>query len=231
MTDRQEYSPNTFFGKYERLIRDQLGKQLNGFSKLLSDIGMQCMTKLMNIEPTETGLTVKDLLQCDSKKRRQTLSAILYDDALWRLEAAYLMVSIGLLNVAYANLRTSLETLINAFIIERVDSEARKFLESGKVNQKLIEKYITPEYDQLLKQMKQKFSDWGVHTKFESVQLTSLFGPGRFNRIVAEAPKVSRELKLPDGFTDAAKICIQQGGNVGILFMFLSSVGVASQGM
>jgi len=228
MPNRQEYSLDTFFGKYESLIREQVGKQLDGFNKLLHDIGNDCLVKLMNVPAGGKVLTVEDLLQGDSKLRRQTVSAILYDDALWRLEAAYLMLSIGLLNIAYANLRESLEALIKAFIVERVDTEAINFLKGKDIDQKLIENYINQEYNRLLKDMKKAFSNWGVHTKFESVQLTSLFGPGRFDKIVAEVPKVNRPLKLRDGFVDAASRCINQAGNLGILFVWLMKMPITS---
>lgn len=228
MTSRQEYSPETFFGKYESLIREQIGDQLDDFNKLLHDIGNRCMVRLMNIRSSDKVLTVEELLHSDSIQRGKTVSAILYDDALWRLEAAYLMISIGLLNIAYANLRESSEALIVAFIVERVDAQAIKFLKGEKVDQTLIKNYISPDYNQLLKEMKEAFSNWGVHTKFESVQLTSLFGPGRFNRIVAGVPKVNRPLKLPDGFVDAASRCIKQGGNLGVLFVWLMNLPVTS---
>jgi hypothetical protein len=222
---RQEYSTETFFGKYESLIREQIGDQLDYLDKRLHEIGNRCVIRLMNIKASKV-VTVEELLHCDSIQRRKTLSAILYDDALWRFEAAYLMVSIGLLNIAYANLRESLEALIKAFIVERVDAEAMNFLENRDVDQRLIENYINPNYNQWLKDMKEAFSNWGVHTKFEAVQLTSLFGPGRFNRIVAEATKVNRPLKLPDGFVDAASRCLEHGSKLSILFSWLMSLPV-----
>ena len=225
---RQEYSTETFFGKYESLIGEQVGKELDGFDRLLHDIGNDCLVKLFNLEYKEEGLTTDDLLQGDAQQRCKILSAILYDDALWRLEAAYLMICIGLLNVAYANLRESLEALITAFIVERVDAQAIKFLKGEKVDQRLIAKYINPDYNRWLKDMKKAFSNWGVHTKFESVQLTSLFGPGRFDKIVAEVPKVNRPLKLRDGFVDAASRCIKQGGDLSILFGWLMNIPVRS---
>ncbi len=217
----QEYSADTFFGKYESLVREQIGQQLDDFNKLLRDIGHECSAKLMNMPSSDKVVTANDLLAGGSAERRQIVSTLIYDDALWRFEAAHLMISIGLLNIAYANLRESLEALINAFIVERVDEEAIKFLKGDKVNQKLIAKYINKDYNQWLKNMKGAFSNWGVHTKFESVQLTSLFGPARFDKIVAGVPKVNRPLKLRDGFVDAASKCIDQAGNLGILFIWL----------
>jgi hypothetical protein len=228
MISRQEFSEDTFFGKYESLIREQLGKQLDDLAKQLRDISSECNIRLMNIPASEKGITVNDLLQGNSSYRRQIVAAMLYNDALWRLEAAYLMLSIGLINIAYANLRESLETLIKAFIVERVDTEAITFLKGEEVNQKLIENYINHDYNNRLKAMKKAFSNWGVHTRFESVQLTSLFGPSRFDKMVSESPKINRVLKLPDGFVDVASACIERAGYLGLLFSWLMSKSVPS---
>jgi len=226
---RQEYSTETFFGKYESLIRGQLNDRLDGLNRLLRNIGGDCETRLLNLEYSEKGLTTEDLLQGDAQQRCKILAAILYDHALWELEAAYLMICIGLLNIAYANLRGSLEALVTAFIVERVDAEAVKFLKGEKVDPRIIAKYINPNYNRLLRDMKKAFSELGVHTKFESVQLTSLFGPGRFDKIVAELPKVNRPLKLRDGFVDVASRCIKHGEDLSILFVWLMKMPVAKR--
>jgi len=228
MTNRQEYSLQTFLGKYEILIREQLGKQLDDLYKQLHNIGKKCNIKLMNIPPSEKGITVNDLLQGSSEYRRQTVAAMLYNDALWRLEAAYLMLSIGLINIAYANLRESKEALVIAFIVQRVDTEAINFLEGKEVDKKLIANYINSDYNKRLKDMGDAFGKWGVHTNFESVQLTSLFGPSRFDKMVTESTKINKVLKLPDGFVDVASTCIERAGYLGLLFSWLMSKSVAS---
>ena len=93
----QEYNPNTFFGRYEQLIRKEIGGELDNFKKLLHQASMDCMVKLMNIKSSEKGLTVDDLLGCSSEQRCSTISAILCREALSRLESTYLMISVGLL--------------------------------------------------------------------------------------------------------------------------------------
>ena len=177
MTTRQEYSADTFFGRYESLVRGEVGDKLDDLYKLLRGISNECQLKIFNLPIGKERLTVNELLRADGQLRRRVLSALLYDDALWRIEAAYLMLCIGLLAIAYANLRTSKEALVTAFIVERVDSEAIAFLKHKDVNQKLIKNLIRPEYNGWLLDMQKAFSDWGIHTRFKSLQLTNLYGP------------------------------------------------------
>ena len=221
MSSSQEYNPEAFWGKYEQLIRDVIGSELDNLKKLLRRINMDCLTKLSNIESGPGGLTVQDLLDCSSEERCQILSAILYDEALWRLEAAYLMISAGLLNIAYANIRESREALVKAFITHRIDSEAKKFLEGKEVDPTKIEAFLPPNINQQLMGVQKICSIWGTHTYLQSVQLTTIFGPGRFQRVVAEVPKVNRKIELRDGFADTACRCIKLAKDLGILFIFL----------
>jgi hypothetical protein len=232
MESKCMFSTDGFFGKYEQTIRGEISKELDEFKHLISQIENRCTIRIMNINfnrPDKgTPITVEDLRNCDKNFRCKTLAALLYNDALWRLEAAHLMMCIGLLNVAYANLRTSLEALLTAFIVERRDEEAQRFLKNEKVNPKLAEGLINPKYNEALKAMKDAYGVWGVHTYFESLQFSSLFGANRFDKYVTESTKIQRKLQLPEGFTDAAKRCIQQGGQVGILFSWLESIPVKS---
>lgn len=230
MADKQMFSTENYFGKYELIVRGEIGKELDDFKHLISQIENKCTVRIMNIDFNRPNrgspISVEDLVSCDSDFRCKTLAALLFNDALWRLEAAHLMMCIGLLNVAYANLRTSLEALLTAFIVERCDEEALRFLRNEKVNPKLAERLINPEYNNVLKAMKDAYGVWGVHTYFESLQLSSLFGASRFDKYVTESTKIQKSLQLPEGFLDAAKRCIQQGGQVGILFSWLESIPV-----
>jgi hypothetical protein len=226
MTSKQIYSADSFYGRFESVVRERLGNELDDLNKLLTDIGNKCLTKLFDLRDDDKRLTAEKLLQGDSRQRCQVLAAILYDDALWRLEAAYLMISLGLLNIAYTNLRASFEELLRAFVVERLDSEATRFLKNQSVDPVRIERLIPPDYNDLIKKTRDAFDDKGVHTSFGSVQMTSIIGPRRSDRIVAEVTKVNRPLVLPDGFVEAASICIKQGGNVGLSFLQLISMPV-----
>jgi len=229
---KQIFSTEGFFGKYESKVREVSGKELDSLKELIHKIENRCTIRVMNIQfhnPTKySPITVESLKSCKSDSRRKILSALLYNDALWRLEAAYLMMCIGVLNVAYANLRTSLEALLSAYIVERCDNEALSLLGNGRVNQKLAEDFITnSEYSDLLRAMKKAFSDWGVHTNFQSLQISSLFGANRFEKFVAESKlKVKKEPQLFQGSIDAIGICIKHGTQVGILFSWLESIPV-----
>jgi hypothetical protein len=235
MESKQMFSTENYFGKYELVVRGEIGKELDDLKHLISQIENRCTIRIMNIDfhrPDKgSPITVESLKGYNSDSRCKILAALLYNDALWRLEAAHLMMCIGLLNVAYANLRTSLEALLTAFIVERCDEEALRFLKNEKVNLKLAEKLINPlnpQYNNVLKAMKKAYSDWGVHTFFKSLQLTSLFGASRFDKYVAESTKIQKSLQLPEGFIDAVKVSIQQGGQVGLLFSWLESIPVKS---
>ena len=225
------FSTENFFGKYEQVLRAEIGKELDDFKRLIGQIENRCTVRIMNIDFTRpdrgTPLTVEKLISYDKDYRCKTLSALLYNDALWRLEAAHLMMCIGLLNVAYTNLRTSLEFLQTAFIVERCDTEALRFLGNEEVNLKLMDTLlINPEYSTHLKKLKDSYTLLGVHRYLSSLQLSSLFGASRFDKYVTESTKIQKSLQLPSGFTDAAKTCIQQGGQVGILFSWLESLPV-----
>ncbi|MCK4368354.1 MAG: hypothetical protein KAV68_01605 [Dehalococcoidales bacterium] len=174
-------------------------------------------------------ITVESLKGYNSDSRCKILAALLYKDALRRLEAAHLMMCIGLLNVAYANLRTSLEFLQTAFIVERCDTEALRFLGNKEVNLKLMDKLlINPAVSTRLKNLKDFFTLLGVHRYLSSLQLSSLFGANQFDKYVTESTKIQKKLQLPEGFVGAAKECIQQGEQVGLLFSWLESIPVKS---
>ena len=76
-------------------------------------------------------------------KRQSIVAAIVYNDALWRLEAAYLMLCIGTLNVVYSNLRTCLESVVSAHIEENIDAESIKFLQGKKIDPTKLKTLLT----------------------------------------------------------------------------------------
>ena len=92
-----------------------------------------------------------------------------------------------------------------------------------------MEKFlIEPRYSDVLRDLKSSYSVLGVHRYFSSLQLSSLFGASRFDKYVTEGTKIQKKLQLPEGFIDAAKRCVHQGGQVGILFSWLESIPVKS---
>jgi len=232
MEGKQMFSTENYFGKYELVIRGEVGKELDDLKHLISQIENRCTIRIMNIDfhrPDKgSPITVESLRGYNSDSRCKILAALLYNDALWRLEAAHLMMCIGVLNVAYANLRASVEFLQTAFIVERCDEQALRFLESKEVNLTLLEKLINPKYSKHLKDLKDTYTRLGVHRYLESLQLCSLFGASRFDKYVTESTKIQKSLQLPEGFIDAVKVSIQQGGQVGLLFSWLESIPVKS---
>lgn len=229
--NKQTFSTENYFGKYELIIRGEIGKELDDLKHLIGQIENRCTVRIMNIDfgrPVKgTPVTVESLIGCDKDFRCKTLAALLYSDALLRLEAAHLMMCIGLLNIAYTNLRTSLEFLQTAFIVERCDKEALRFLRNEEVNLKLMDELlINPEYSKHLKNLKGLFTRLGVHRYLSALQLSSLYGPSRFDKFVTESTEMQKSLQIPEGFIDAAKTCINHGGQVGLLFSWLESIPV-----
>ena len=229
MESQQIFSNDNFFGKYEMVIRKELGNELDGFKKQISEIQGECSIRMMNIDfsrPNKASpISVDELISCDSEFRCKTLAALFYNDSLWRLEAAHLMMCTGMLNVAYTNLRTVLDALAAAFIVERCGEEALNFLEKEgyEVNLKLAGKFIENiEYQEVLLGMKDAYNSLGVHPCFKSLQLSSMFGVNRFEKLLIE--RKTKEPRLPKGFVNAARFCIQQGSNVGILFSWLMKI-------
>jgi len=230
MGNKQMFSTDNYFGKYELIVREEIGKELDDLKYRISQIQAGCTKRIMNInfkrDNKGSAITVDDLRRCESDLRDKALAALLYNDALWRLEAAHLMMCIGLLNVAYANMRMSLEALLSAYIVERNDEEAQRFLRNEKVNLKLAEELIRPQQNDAIIAMKNAYSVWGVHSYFEALQLSSLFGASRFDKFVVESNIIQKTLQLPKGFIDAEKSCIEQCVRVVILFDWLESITV-----
>lgn len=224
MTNTNIYS-DTFYQAREVVVRQQIGKQLDSLKKDISQLYSPCTVRMMKIQKE---MTLEELLSLDSDLRQAIVAAILYNDALWRIEAAYLMLCIGMLNVTYSNLRSCLESIVNAHIVENLDSEAIKFLKTGKIEPTKISSFIPEEYDKAILQMKRALSDWGVHSNLRSVQLSVLFGPNTFDKMVSKTT-MQRNQTLNEAFTDAAKSCIKAIGDVFVMFMWLMGKGTKYQ--
>ena len=225
----QVFSPETYFGEYEAIIREVIGDELDRFKKSIKDLENSCTTRLMNVDFLTKGtpVTIEGLRSTDRAVRCKILSAFLYNDALWRLEAAHLMMCIGILNVAYTNLRTCIEFMQTAFIVERRDEEAKRFLENKEVDLRLMDELlINKEYSDHLQELKNTYTHLGVHRYLSSLLLSSLFGANRFDKYVTESINKHRPFKLPDGFVDEAKLCIRHGERVCLMFQWLESISV-----
>jgi hypothetical protein len=217
----QMFSIDTPLGEYESVIRKEIGNELDGFKKSIVDLENHCTVRLMNVDMMTKGspITIESLLYSPEPLRCKVLSAFLYNDALWRLEAAHLMMCAGMLSVAFTNLRTCIEFYQTAFIVERCDEEAKKFLENKEVNLKLLDSFlINKEYSTHLQELKDLYSRLGVHRHISSLQLSNLFCANRFDKFVAESLHKHRPFQLSPGFVDAAKMCISHGNRVWLLF-------------
>lgn len=227
----QMFSPENYFGEYEAVIRQEIGDRLDSFKKSIGDLENRCTVRMMNVDyfRPDKGqpITVEGMLKYEKGVRGKVLSAFIYNDALWRLEAAHLMICVGMLNVAYANLRSCIEFMQTAFIVERRDEEAITFLGNREVNLKLLDELlINKEYSNHLKQLKELYTHLGVHRYLSSLQLSSLFGANRFEKFVAESLKKHKTPQLPRGFADAANMCIEHGERVWLMFGWLESIPV-----
>jgi len=220
MSNTNIYS-DAFYQNREVVIRNKIGKQLDSLRKDISQLNSPCTVRMMKIPK---GMTWENLPSLDSDSRQAILAAILYNDAFWRLESAYLMLTIGMLTVTYSNLRSCLESVVKAHIVENLDSEAIKFLKTGQINPTKISGFIPEEYDNAILKMREAFSDWGTHSHLKAVQLSALFGPSSFDKMVANTT-INRPQILSDAFADAARTCIKAMGDVFVMFMWIMSKG------
>ena len=222
MADSQIFC-DTYFEKREKIVREQIGEQLDGVKRDISQLYSPCMVRLMNAQPQKE-LTLEELLSLEPSQRQGILSAVLYNDALWRLEAAHLMLCIGILNVAYSNLRSCLETVVDAHIVENLDTEAIRFLNGEDIEPVKITEFIPAQYDKAIIGMKKTLGNWGVHCSLSGAQLGIFFGPNTFEKMVSDTT-IKKEQLLHTGFKDAASTCLQAIGDVFKMFMFLMSKG------
>ena len=233
MEGSHRFSPETFLGKYEIAIRGEINTALDSARHNILQIEKQFLPKIFKLESKPEKATVSYLLTCESEHRCNTVSTLLYNDALWRLNAAYLMMCIALFSIAYSNLRTALESLISGFIIARSDEQAQLFLKNDKdfkVNLRLAESLIPSGYNEKIKILKSIYSSLGVHSRFESVQLTNLFGANRFLKYLNETTQVKKPIELPEPqwLVEAGKQCVDALGTVTLLFFWLESLPVDS---
>ncbi len=216
-----------FYSEREILIREQIGSKLDTLKKDLKQLYSPCMSRLMNADQqvqTDKGLTIADLLNLEPSKRQMIVTATMYNDALWRLEAAYLMLCIGMLNVAYSNLRSCLETVIAAHIVENIESQSIKFLNRERINQADIAPFIPEKYNESIKAIKDKLGEWGVHSGVESIMIGISCNPKTFDKMISDT-KVNKPQELHPEFFDFANTCIRAIGQVFIIFMFIMSKG------
>jgi hypothetical protein len=212
-----------YFEKREKVVREQIGKQLDQMKIDFKPLDSLVWIRLMNAQLFKP-LTISELLSFEPRKRQGILSAVLYNEALWRLEAARIMLSIGMLNVCYSNLRSCLDDFVGAHIIENLDEEAKNFLNNGKINPIKLENYIPPKYNNFIKDIKKTMGEWGVHCSLDSAQLSILFGPSTFDKMVSETATQKKE-SLHEDFSDAAEVCIKVMRDVFLMFMFLINKG------
>ena len=224
MADTSIYS-EPFYQARETSVRQQIGKQLDDMKKNISQLHSPCLTRMMRIQKA---ITLEDLRSVDSTSRQQILAAILYNDAFWRIQAAYLMFTLGMLNVVYSNLRSCLESVVKAHVVENLDSEAIEFLETGEINPAKISDFIPEEYNDAILKMKGVFSDRGIHSHLDAVQLGALFGPSTFDMLVSRTA-AQRPQVLDESFTLAAKVCFDAMGQVFLIFMWIMSKGTTYQ--
>ena len=216
---------DAFYSEREELIRETVGERLDTLRSDLEQLDSPCASKLFNL-PQKESLTIEELLSIEAKDMQQILSTLLYCDAYWRLEAAYLMFRIGLLNVTYSNLRSCVENVVAAHIIENLDDEAKSFLTRGEVNPTKIASFIPEEYNKQIIEIKRTLSNWGVHSHLNSIQLGSLFSPNVFEKMVSKTSAKRKQALNPD-FVEAAKTCMQAFGSVFLIFMFLMNKGTS----
>lgn len=214
---------DSFYAKREDLVREHIGDRLDILRKDLSQLDSPCTAKLFAL-PQDKVLTIDDLLSCEPTLRKQFLSTLLYHDAYWRMEAAYLTLCVGMLSIAYSNLRSCLETLVAAHIIENLDDEAQNFLTKGSVDPTKISRFIPEEYNKNILKMKESLSEWGVHSRLLSTQLSNAFGPSAFDKMISHT-SAKRDQTINPHFVDAANTCIEMIGNVFLMFMFLMHKG------
>ncbi len=222
MTNSQMFC-DKYFQKRESIVREQIGERLDQIEKDFAQLYSPVMVRLMNADLSKP-LTIDELLSFEPSRRQGIISAILYDDALWRLEAARIMLSIGMLNVCYSNLRSCLETIVTAHIIENLDSEAVKFIQQKEIEPTKITDFIPDDYNKAIVGMKKALSNWGIHCSLNGAQLGLTFGPSTFDKMIS-GTNAQRKEALSGDFNDVAATCIKAMGDVFLLFMFLMSKG------
>jgi len=212
-----------YFEKRESVVRTQIGTRLDQMRKDSEQLYSPVMTRLMNAQLNRP-LTIDELLSFEPNQRQSILSAVLYNDALWRFEAAHIMLCLGMLNVSYSNLRSCIDGIVGAHIIENLDSEAVNFLRNGEINPTRIEDFIPAQYNRYIKGTKETLGKWGVHCSLDSAQLGLAFGPSTFFKMISQT-KTQKVEPLSEEFKSAADVCLKVTGDIFLVFMFLISKG------
>lgn len=229
------FSTGNYLGKYESLIRSEVGKELDDLKSSIKELEYICLTRKMNIDSILQSIkpvTIQKLLETNHNNRQKILASLIYNDSYLRIEASYIMICAGRLNVAYTNLRTALDDMITAFLVERYDEEAKKFLSNGddiKVDLLKIEKekLLPKEHNESIKNLKKQYNVLGVHSRVQAIRLSNLFGINQFDKLRAglnNAP--DGILKLPEGFKDEAAECINNCNRVIIYFLWLETMPI-----
>jgi len=216
MISKQIFAKDSFFNPYEGLVRREIGHSLDSIETTLSDIGRECEIRLLNIPSIESSLTMRYVVAYDSERTLKSASTILFDEALWKLWCCYFMLCVGLLNLVHEHLGAAMETMIKAFIAGKVEPEAKKFFENKEIDVSKLKRFLPSDYLSELSNIRRELND-----KPYLFQLATLYGPARFDQIMAGSKKVSMTPKLPDGFLPVAKNLIEQVRKVSLIFMYL----------
>ena len=137
-----------FYKEREELVRQEIGKELLDLESIIEQLYEPCVVRIINSQLSGKDLTVQDILDMESDQRQDIVGTILYNDGLWRIEAAYMMLCVGYLNVAFSNLRSCLESIVAANIAENIDEEAVKFLNGKKINPQKLSGFTDKDYNQ-----------------------------------------------------------------------------------
>ena len=226
MIERQIFS-DKFYSERENLVWKHVGTRLDGLREQLKQLYSPCITRLMNATlqtQSDRASTIGELLDLEPSKRQMIVTATMYNDALWRLETAYLMLRIGLLNVAYSNLRSCLETIIAAHIVENIESISINFLNNERINQADIAPFIPKKYNDDIKQLKYKLGEWGVHSNVESIMIGIFCNPNTYEKMISEN-KGSKPQTIQQEFSNYAKMCVRAFNTVSLIFHFLIHKG------
>jgi hypothetical protein len=226
MTENKLFADG-FYSEREDLVKKYFGSKLDELRDQLKQLYSPCMTRLMKAGQqigTGAGLTITEISNLDPSKRQIVVSATLYYDAFWRLESAYLMLRIGLINVAYSSLRSCLENVIAAHIVENIESESLTFLKGDKINQSAIAHFVSAKDNENIKQTKDKLGKWGVHSCVESIGIGIICNPNAFEKMMSETNDQNIQT-LNQEFGDYAHVCYQAINTVFLIFMLFVNKG------
>ena len=222
MTDNKIFK-HPFYAEREQLVYGEIGRDLDQLEAILEQLYSPCLSKIWNTKLSNKDLTIQDVLDMEQKDRQDIVAAILYNDGLWRIEAAYLMLSVGFLNVAFSNLRSCLESIVAANIAENIDEEAVNFLNGKKIDPTRLNGAINKDYSQQIKEMRERLGEWGVHSNVVATRF-GMLGPNTFDKMISKI-KNPRSQSLIPGFKEAATDCVRAINSVFLVFMFLISRG------